>query len=169
MRLILRPIPAARPRIDLCTKNPPPPPRVINPCISIWFFSIIFVAGKSDFVLTEFCMAICKDVWLTEPCNLWPVVLHWQQWMFLWSPKHFTFLRYNVLSSQQRYTFHVYKWLPKQGCLVKLENYVKDPDVLCAPRYCFSPKTHVALHSLNKKKNETEEMHCGRFTYLLRT
>ena len=48
---------------------------MINPCI--WnvgendFFFFFLVSGKSDFVLTKFCMSICTDVLLTEPsCNL---------------------------------------------------------------------------------------------------
>ena len=47
---------------------------MIDTCISSfgknYFFVIFFVANKSDFVLTKFCMSICKDVQFTEPFNL---------------------------------------------------------------------------------------------------
>ena len=44
-------------------------------CISIFgennfFFPIFFFTIKSDFVLTKCCMSICKDVQVTELCNL---------------------------------------------------------------------------------------------------
>ena len=32
-------------------------------------FFFFFIASKSD-ILTKFCISICKDVLLTEPCNL---------------------------------------------------------------------------------------------------
>ena len=49
-----------------------------------WWWLFFFFDGKSDFVLSEFCMSIGKDVWVTEPnCNLHDLyILHWQQWIF---------------------------------------------------------------------------------------
>ena len=35
-----------------------------------FFFFSFFVTNKSDFVLTKFGMSICRDILLTEPCNL---------------------------------------------------------------------------------------------------
>ena len=62
---------------------------MIKPCISNLgendFFSF-FVASKSDFVLTKFCMSMCKDVLLTKPC----------------SPEHFTFLRNDTIVSAMK-------------------------------------------------------------------
>ena len=54
---------------------------MIKPCLSNFgendfffvlfcFFFSFFVTSNSDFVLTKFCMSVCKDVLLTEPCNL---------------------------------------------------------------------------------------------------
>ena len=71
---------------------------MIKPCT---FFIHFSVASKSDFVLTKFCMSICKDVLLAEPCNLHDLYscIDSNEW-FLCSPEHFTFWRYKVLSSQ---------------------------------------------------------------------
>ena len=38
----------------------------------IFFFVVCYV----DFVLTKFCMSICKDVLLMEPCNLHDLTVH---------------------------------------------------------------------------------------------
>ena len=69
------------------------------------FFFFFFVASKSDFVQTKLCMSICKDVLLTEPCNLHDLCLasciDSNKSFMLY--ECFNVLRCKVLSSQHWY------------------------------------------------------------------
>ena len=72
-RLILRPISAARPRIDLCTKNPPPHPRV---SYKMPFLNLnLFLGGCMHTCLAYENCAFCD----LKMLNFWPyfIIIVW--------------------------------------------------------------------------------------------
>ena len=72
---------------------------------TIFSFSFFFVASKSDFVQTKFCMSVYKDILLTEPCNSHDLYICMDRNECFYALLNISFfpLRYEVLSSQQQY------------------------------------------------------------------